>query len=260
MSGAKNLVIKPISSQEASAVIRRLHYSGKIVQNSALHLGVFYTGQLEGAMQFGSPLDKRKMLGLVKGTGWNQMLELNRMAFSERLPRNSESRAMAVAFRLIKKHRPDIKWVLSFADGTQCGDGAIYRAAGFVLTAIKENKDLLRFPSGRVVHSMSIKTSPTAIIPEVGLSFHQISGGSSSMRVLCEKTGAVPLKGYQLRYVKFIDPTWADRLSVPTIPFGDIPPAVRMYRGNKRQPIEGAEVHSVSDGADPILTLHSANK
>jgi hypothetical protein len=39
--------------------------------------------------------------------------------------------------RMIQKHYPHVEWVISFADGCQCGDGTIYRAAGFVLTGIK---------------------------------------------------------------------------------------------------------------------------
>ena len=34
---------------------------------------------------------------LVAGTGWNEYLELNRMAFDNVLPRNSESRAIALS-------------------------------------------------------------------------------------------------------------------------------------------------------------------
>src|SRR5574343_86138 len=125
---AKDIRVAPISAADAAALVRRVHYSGKIVNNSQLHLGVFLGGRLEGAMQFGPSLDKRKIQGLVRDTGWNDFLELNRMAFSERLPRNSESRAIAVAMRLIRAHYPHIEWVVSFADGTQCGDGTIYRA------------------------------------------------------------------------------------------------------------------------------------
>ena len=256
MGKAKGIVLRPISQADAARVIIGNHYSGRIVQNSTLHIGVFQAGRLEGAMQFGSPLDRRKMLPLVRGTGWNEMLELNRMAFSDRLPRNAESRAMSIAFRMIKKHRPDIRWILSFSDATQCGDGAIYRAAGFLLTAIKKNKDLLRFPSGRVVHSMTIKSSPRAIIPEAGRSFHQLTGGGSSMRALCEATGAKPLDGYQLRYIKFLDPAWADRLTVPVIPFDEIPAEARMYRGIRRQPVEGVSDQDTAGGADPTLALH----
>lgn len=37
---------------------------------------------------------------------------------------------------------PQLKWVVSFADGAQCGDGAIYRASGFVLTGIRVNNSI----------------------------------------------------------------------------------------------------------------------
>jgi len=77
MGDAKRIVVKPISSAQARAVVRRIHYSGKVVNNSNLHLGVFFAGRLEGAMQFGSPLDRRKVLPLVRGTTWNQVPELN---------------------------------------------------------------------------------------------------------------------------------------------------------------------------------------
>ena len=125
MASAKDIVVKPITAQAANALVKRVHYSGKVVPNSTLHFGAYLNDKLEGVMSFGSPLDKRKVLPLVSGTTWTGMLELNRMAFSDRLPRNSESRCLSVAFRLIKKHYPHIEWVLSFSDGCQCGDGTI---------------------------------------------------------------------------------------------------------------------------------------
>jgi hypothetical protein len=148
MTSAKDIRVAPISAKDAAAVVRRVHYSGKVVQNSQLHFGVFLDGRLEGAMQFGPSLDKRKVQGLVEGTGWNGFIELNRMAFSERLPRNSESRALGVVMRLIRKHYPHIEWIISFADGAQCGDGTIYRASGFVLTGIRPNGQIIQFPDG----------------------------------------------------------------------------------------------------------------
>lgn len=146
LGNAKNIRLQPIKSAAANALIKRLHYSGKVVQNSQFHIGVFLDGKLEGAMQFGPSLDKRKVVGLVEGTGWNEFIELNRMAFSDALPRNSESRAIAIAMRMLRKHAPQLKWVISFADACQCGDGTIYRASGFVLTGIKENAQNYRLP------------------------------------------------------------------------------------------------------------------
>jgi hypothetical protein len=153
MGKAKHLILRPISSKVASDLIRRVHYSGKVVQNSQLSIGVFYRGKLEGALQFGPSLDKRKLITLVSGTGWNQFIELNRLAFTDVLPRNSESRAIAISMRLIKEYALHIKWVISFADATQCGDGAIYRASGFVLTAIKRNQQLYTLPFSHELNS-----------------------------------------------------------------------------------------------------------
>lgn len=146
MATAKDIVIKQIDSHTANEFVRRVHYSGKVCNNSQLHLGVFLGNNLEGVMQFGPSLDKRKIQGLVSGTQWHEFIELNRLAFSDNLPRNSESRALSVAFKLIKKFAPQVKWIISFADGTQCGDGTIYRAAGFILTAIKKNDQIWEEP------------------------------------------------------------------------------------------------------------------
>ena len=145
MTSAKEIEVRPIAKRDADALIRRVHYSGKVVRNSQLSLGVFLHGRLEGAMQFGPSLDKTHMLGLVRDTNWNGFLELNRMAFTDVLPRNSESRALGIAMRMIRKNYPHIEWIVSFADACQCGEGTIYRAAGFVLTLIKQNKDVMRF-------------------------------------------------------------------------------------------------------------------
>lgn len=146
MGKAKDILLKPIDAKTANDLVRRVHYSGKVVQNSQVHIGVYYQARLEGALQFGPSLDKRKIQGLVSDTEWHEFIELNRMAFTDALPRNSESRAIAISMRLLRQHAPQLKWVVTFADATQCGDGTIYRASGFVLTGIKENQQLYTLP------------------------------------------------------------------------------------------------------------------
>jgi len=205
---AKEIIVKPISSQDAARIVKSCHYSGKVTQNSQLHFGVFLNGKCGGAMQFGPSLDKRKIQGLVNGTGWNGFLELNRMAFTDWLPRNTESRAISVAMRLIKKTYPHIEWVISFADGTQCGDGTIYRASGFVLTGIKENKTMLLMPDGSVVADKTLNNSN-----------YILKGQSAGY---WKKNGAKPLAGFQLRYIYFLNPAAKSRLTVPILPFSEI--------------------------------------
>ena len=150
MSRVKDIRLKVIPSNVANDFIKKNHYSGKVMQNSSLHFGAFLDDILHGVMSFGSPIDKRKVLNLVNtdntniNSKWNEMLELNRMAFDEVLPKYSESRCISIATKLIKKNAPHIKWILSFADGTQCGDGTIYRASGFDLMQIKRNSTIYK--------------------------------------------------------------------------------------------------------------------
>lgn len=225
----KEIILRPIASKIANELIKKLHYSGKVVNNSTFHIGVYYRGQLEGAMQFGHCLDKRKIQGLVSGTGWNEFIELNRMAFSDRLPRNSESRAIAIALRILKKHAPQIKWVISFADACQCGDGTIYRASGFILTGIKVNKQIWIAPSGGKSFATSLTDNHSAIqkqqareiIHKITKTKHNLVDGAASMKPYID-AGFTPLKGYQLRYIYFLDRSYRQNLTVPEIPYGKI--------------------------------------
>lgn len=235
MGGVKNIIIKVIPSKIAVPFIKSHHYSGKVVNNSNLHFGVFLDGNLHGVMSFGPSLDKSKIQPLVKDTGWNEFLELNRMAFDDYLPKNSESRAISIAIRMIRKQAPQIKWIISFADGSQCGDGTIYRASGFVLTGIKKNEALAMLPNGEVIHKMTLQSQPNVPRKELGgRTLNDLSHGKASWKPYLEYTGAEILAGYQLRYLYFIDKTARDRLTVPIIPFSKIDElGIRMYKGQK---------------------------
>ena len=233
MSKAKDLVLRIIDSREAHAFVRAHHYSKKSVNNSSVHFGAYLDGKLEGVLQFGPSLDKANMLGLVRGTEWNGFLELNRMVFTEALPRNSESRAIGVALRKIKQHAPNVRWVVSYADGTQCGDGTIYRAAGFSLTLIKPNAGLARLPSGQVIHEMTLKSAPLSPRPELGgRSFFDITGGKYNFSKYVEAAKAEVLRGNQLRYIYFLDPSARADLASPIVPFSAIDELkAGIYRG-----------------------------
>ena len=256
MGAAKTLIIKPVPPRVAGELIKRVHYSGKVAATSLLHVGVYYKGRLEGAIQFGRPIAKRAMLGLVSETRWNGMLELNRLAFTDKLPRNSESRAMAMAFRVLRKERPDIQWVVSFADACQCGDGAIYRASGFVLTDIKTNKGLIRLPSGEVVHQMAYAGGHYSRRRKA-----MLNAGFCKWKDYLSATqpGWAYVPGFQLRYIYFLDPTARERLTVPIIPFSEIQRrGAGMYLGEKRVTSDTSDTPSIQEGkggAAPTVAL-----
>lgn len=210
MSRVKEIELKVIPSKIANDFVRKHHYSGKVVNNSYLHFGAFLDKKLHGVISFGHSLDKAKTQKLVKNTGWNEFCELNRMAFDDYLPRNSESYCLGKALRLIKKNAPHIKWVISFADGCSCGDGTIYRASNFVLTQIKKNITIYINDEGDKVSKITFATSNL------------------------NKQGFKLLAGYMFRYIYFIDKKCMQDLTCEIIPFSKIKElGVGMYKGKK---------------------------
>lgn len=233
MGRAKQIIVKVIPSKIANEFVRKHHYSGKYCRTSTLHFGCFLDDKLHGVMSFGNPMNKSKVLGLVKNTNWNEMLELNRMAFDDYLPKYSESRCLSIAFKLMKKNAPQIKWILSFSDGCQSGDGTIYRATGFYLTQINVNKSIWEMPNGDKVASVvfglkygddiTAKTNPNG---RYGKKVNESVGD------FFKRVGAKPLQGFQLRYIYLIDKTC--KITVPILPFSEIDKkGAGMYKGEK---------------------------
>tara|TARA_R100000353_G_scaffold124564_1_gene88425 strand:- start:5979 stop:6683 length:705 start_codon:yes stop_codon:yes gene_type:complete len=231
MGRAKDIVVKVIPAKVAVPFVKRVHYSGTVSNTSGLHFGVFLNGKMHGVMSFGSPMDKRKVITLVNNTRWNEMLELNRMAFDDFLPKNSESRALSIAFKLIRKNAPHIKWILSFSDGVQCGDGTIYRASGFELTGIKKSTQIIETPWGERVTRMTLTQVGSAKRQKVMRRLNIPETGKSSVLPFL-KAGCRNVEGFQLRYIKILDKSC--KLQCASIPFSKIKEVgAGMYKGEK---------------------------
>jgi len=211
MGRAKDIIVKVINSKVANDFVKKTHYSGKVVPNSTLHFGCFLDNKLHGVMQYGPSINKKGTINLVEGTGWNEFIELNRMAFDDYLPKYSESRCIAISIKLIKKNAPQIKWIISFADGTQCGDGTIYRASGFKLVGIVDNTAL-------------------RMNPKTGEAMHVIQ--AHHLKMSSEFRNWKPFKGKQLKYIYLIDKNMV--ITKEVLPFTEIDKqGAGMYKGKK---------------------------
>ncbi len=230
MGRAKDIIVKVIPAKVANEFVKKHHYSGKVVPNGQLHFGCFLDNGLHGVMSFNPSINKKGTINLVEGTRWNDFLELGRMAFDDILPRNSESRCLSIAMKLINKNAPHIKWIISFADACQSGDGGIYRASGFQLTGIVENTALRINPeTGEQIHI--IQSHHLKIPSSV---FHKWK----------------PLQGKQLRYIYLIDKSC--KITVPILPFSKIDElGAGMYKGQK---ITQAERHQ------PAIVAHKGEQ
>ena len=230
MGRAKEIIVKVIPSNIANEFVKKHHYSGKVVNMSTLHFGCFLDDKLHGVMSYGPPMDKRNVLKLVdsgKQTNnqkWNEMIELNRMAFDAYLPKYSESRCIAISIKLIKKNAPQIKWILSFADGTQCGDGTIYRASGFNLVNVKINKSMWQnVETGEKMQDMQF--------------YHTMTKKDDKWK---------NIEGNMLTYIYLIDKSC--KITVPILPFSAIDEVgAGMYKGKKISLAERKAL-SLSDG------------
>lgn len=146
-------IARPIRPEDAKYMVSRYHYSGKVVSNSQIHLGVFKDQtDLVGVLQYGPPMNGLKTARKLCED--ERMMELNRMVMHPDEPRNSESMAIAACNKWLRANT-DLQWLLSFSDGKQGNVGYIYQATnwqylGYALSDSFYDLD------GDIVHSVSV--------------------------------------------------------------------------------------------------------
>lgn len=124
----KQLSVERIPHHIARGIIVENHYLHRIgITNYAF--GIFSPQrELVGAITFGrlSSSEAARSLGHGRPT-----LELTRLWLNDKCVRNSESRVIRVAIRLLCQLCPDLEWIVSYADPSVGHTGTIYRASGF---------------------------------------------------------------------------------------------------------------------------------
>lgn len=89
---------------------------------------------------------------------------------------------------------------------------------------------------------MTLESNPTTPRKELGgKCYYDITGGKFNFKQYVNYVGGEILKGYQLRYVYFVDKSYRERLKCPEIPFSKIDEiGAGMYKGER---IRQAERH-----------------
>lgn len=201
--GCRDFFVATIPRAEAVRLILANHYSRRIVANSYIHLGVYLAGELLGVLQFGYAMSPRGAGKVVEGTQVDEYLELNRMWLDDKAPRNSESRAIAYAFKYIRKACPKVSWVQSFADERCGGWGVVYQAANF--DYLGHHKTVFYELDGETYHEML-------------LTAHKKVGNRG--QYLRDNLGrAAKRELLQFRYVYFLRPSWRGRLRLSALPY-----------------------------------------
>ncbi|WP_210357664.1 hypothetical protein [Sphingomonas beigongshangi] len=194
-----------LEREVADAIIIARHYSGRVYRGSTLHLGVWIGHKLQGVLQYGFAMNPASADSVVAGTGMTEYLELNRMWLDDDAARNSESRALAASIRLIRRLKPAVKWIQSFAD-ERCGlFGTVYQAAGF--TYHGEHVGTFWELDGEFYHNTLMTAGGRrALSPRAA-------------HLLSNKDRAIKHELRQFRYLRFLKPRFARGCRHPVLPF-----------------------------------------
>jgi hypothetical protein len=186
----------------AKQVFVRHHYLHSAAGATILCFGVFVHERLLGAMSFGR--GPAQAYRLVRGASTRDSATLSRVWLSDSLPRNSESRVVAIALRQLKRHT-SLKFVVTYADPAAGHTGTIYRAGNWLFTGMSDATPHLDLGDGILRHSRTVSTM-------LG------SRARAYLRSLGIGCGSVK-RPAKYRYIYFLDPTWRERLAVGVLPY-----------------------------------------
>ena len=154
---ARELEISPCNLARVRRFIETNHYSHSINGVKISYcFQVEFNGELVGGIIFGA----------LSTTAWKRfadsekkVLELRRFVLLDEAGHNSESRVVGWALRWIRKHVPQIKIIVSYADPAHGHSGTIYRASNFKYCGVSApDKGFYDPENGKIYHSRALRT------------------------------------------------------------------------------------------------------
>ncbi len=198
----QSIRVQPIPFVAAKKLIEKYHYLHSMPGGTKLAFGALINGRLLGAITFGSgPAYAYK---LIKDSVQYDCLTLTRLWLSDELPKNSESRIIAICLRALKKNTM-VKFLVSYADPSQGHMGTIYQATGWTYTGLSEAMPKFDLGDGQIRHSRSLS--------------HSFGSHSLKHFESCGLNVKVIPQPRKHRYICFLVPYYRDRLTVPVLPY-----------------------------------------
>jgi hypothetical protein len=136
----RELELRLVPHAVAAEVIVRHHYLHAMCAGARLSFGVFFRGRLLGAIVLNAgPLGAHR---LVRGATTRDCLSLARLWLADELPHGSESRALALLVRALRRHTA-VRFLVSYADPSVAPGGIphvgyVYQAANWLYTGLSE--------------------------------------------------------------------------------------------------------------------------
>lgn len=137
MSDKVDLRLDWCSYEAAKYAVEHWHYSRRMPTARLVKIGVWENGVFIGAVVFGGGANAD--LGAPYGLTQFETTELVRVALKEH--KNTVSRIVSVAVKMIKKEFPKLRLLVSFADPEHQHAGGIYQAMNWVYIGMTEPAD-----------------------------------------------------------------------------------------------------------------------
>lgn len=147
-----NYHAREIPVDDARKIVKKYHYSKKVVANSSIHIGIFRDNSLVGCLQFGPPMNGEKT---TKKISSDAGIELNRMVMSDDEPRNAESQAISLSVKYLKRYYKDISFILSFSDSKEGNVGYIYQATNWMYIGYLYSDSFFKL-DGQYMHAVQV--------------------------------------------------------------------------------------------------------
>lgn len=154
----KWIIIKVVAPSIADKIIQENHYSGKATSNRFLSMGIYHTDNpstILGCLQLGYGIRPKMKHTWGDDVTPDNSVEFDRMWLSDSLPRFSETIVLSALARYLHSVYPQLKYILSYADGTVGNNGTIYKAGNYRFCG-KLKADFYILESGERVHPVSM--------------------------------------------------------------------------------------------------------
>lgn len=207
-----SLWLEEISLECAAEFVLHHHYSKVMPKQTKLVLGLHKgkEGPLVGVITFGwgvRPQDTiRRLFPSLKAKDY---LEIGKMCVHDSEPKNTESRLLALSMKWVKKNRPEIKLIFTWADALWGKPGYVYQAAnfyygGFIWTDVYMDKENRRFHPRQLPAKLRAEGFSNADIIEKGWGAKNDMGCCRPSKKQLVERGWKHVFGMQFRYAYFL--------------------------------------------------------
>jgi hypothetical protein len=143
-----------VDSKQAELFVSKYHYAGRIGR-SGLNFGYFLNDVLIGLIIYVPPI--RQEVAIKQGLAYKEVLELSRLVVHpEYQIKNLASFLIANSIHEVRRLRPEVKLLVSFADSTYNHSGIIYKASNWKLDGEVESSYWYADDKGYICHKKTL--------------------------------------------------------------------------------------------------------